>query len=233
MMTKIYYGCDEIPRNWKRYFRICNALETDLGQLDNPPKIETLNRWRVESPRGFAFILHADPLLCQELARAADQNEEQLSDELRRAWQHTLDKAQALAARAILIKTPPHFAPGTASRALISAFANELRPSFSRPLIWEAQGIWDTEQTRQWAADLGLTYAYDPFIALREEIGLLSGDGAFILTERAGMRREFDRFDISGLLDQLHSYNRAFFLLRGRFKWNHAHLFLHELSDQM
>lgn len=230
-MTKIYYGCDEIPRNWKRYFGICNALETDLKQLDNPPKIATLNRWRVDSPKGFAFILHADSLVSQELVKAAERGEEALSEELQQGWQQTLEQARALAARAILIQTPASFSPGTASRALLTAFSKELRSAFSRPVIWEAQGIWDTAITREWAADLGLTYTYDPFLALREEIGLLHGDGAFILTERAGMRREFDRFDISGLLDQLQSYNRAFFLLRGRFKWNHAHLFLHELAE--
>lgn len=229
-MTKIYYGCDEIPRNWKRYFGICNALEADLEQLENPPKIETLNRWRVESPKGFAFILHANSQVAQELTKAAERGQEELTDELRQAWEQTLEQARALAARAILLQTPAQFAPGTPSRALLSAFSKELRSSFARPIIWEAQGVWDTALTREWATDLGLTYAYDPFLALREEIGLLSGDGAFILTERAGMRREFDRFDISRLFDQLQSYNRAYFLLRGRFKWNHAHLFLHELD---
>lgn len=230
-MTKIYYGCDEIPRNWGTYSSLCNAIELNLEQLDNPPKDETLNRWRVESPRGFAFILHADPSVAQGLAEAAQADKTELPDSVLQGWQKTVKRAQALAAKAIIIKTPISFSPGIAGRALIEAVGAQLVTSYSNPVIWEAQGMWDTENSRGWANDLGLTYAFDPYLALREELGLMQGDGAFILNERGGLRREFDRFDIRAILDELGSYNRAFFMLRGRFKWNHASLFRELLAD--
>lgn len=221
-MTKIYFGCDEIPRHWDQYFSLCNAIELDLSQLDNVPRKDTLNRWRVESPRGFAFVLRVDPSVERELV---DARSPELSDDLRQGWTTTLERARALAARALLIRTPLSFSPGNTERRLLEEFAENLGREFSKPIIWEATGPWDTEATREWAADRGLTYAHDPFLAMRDEIGFHHGDGAFILSERAGLRREFDRYDVRRLIEQLGSYNRVFFLLRGRFKWEYARHF--------
>lgn len=232
-MTKIYFGCNEIPRHWDQYFAQCNAVELDLSELDNPPRIKTLNRWRVNSPRGFAFMLHADPAVSSELMKASAKDNAELSDSLRAGWKTTLERAKALAARAIIVRTPPSFAPGQIERALIERFSSQLASEFSRPVIWEARGMWQTETTRPWATDLGLVYAYDPFLAIRDEIGLSVGDGGFILNERAGMRREFDRYDIRGLLDALGSYDRVYVMLRGRFKWQHARHFKEQLNYEV
>jgi len=224
-MTKIYFGCDETPKHWDQYFSLCNAIELDLERFDNPPKISTLNGWRVDSPRGFAFVLRVDPDVNKGLVEAYQDPGGELPDTLRRGWENTRERAQALAARAVLLRTPVSFTPGDRSRRVLKKFRNEISPDFSNPIIWEAAGMWNTESTREWAADHGLTYAYDPFLAFRDEIGLHHGDGAFILSERAGLRREFDRYDIRSLIDACGSYNRAFFLLRGRFKWKHAEHF--------
>lgn len=224
-MTKIYFGCDEIPRHWDQYFSLCNALELDLDRFDNPPRIETLNGWRVDSPRGFAFVLHVDDEVEQGLIEAASSDGDGLPDRLRRGWDRTMEHANALAAKALLFRTPVSLSPGETSRSALDEFATTLAADFDRPIIWEAAGTWDTESTREWAAERGLTYAYDPFLAFRDDIELTHGDGAFVLSERAGLRREFDRYDIRGLIDAVSSYNRAFFLLRGRFKWKYAEHF--------
>lgn len=221
-MTKIYFGCNEIPRHWEQYFELCNAIELNLQRFDNPPRIDTLNSWRVDSPRGFAFVLHTEPQVAEELQQAAEAGSDELPDQLYRGWEKTLEHAQALAARAVLFQTPMSFSPSDASRDALARFAEELAEQFSYPVIWEAAGSWDTASTREWAADRGLTYAYDPFLAFRDEIGLTHGDGAFILSERAGLRREFDRWDVQKLIDSVGSYNRAYFLLRGRFQWKYA-----------
>lgn len=221
-MPKIYFGCDDIPRHWNRYFPQCNAIELDLEQLDNPPKIKTLNRWRVDSPKGFAFLLRADRSVEVGLAAAGGG---EFSETFSTGWSETLERAQALAAKAIVLRTPIGFSPGNDQRAAVEAFANKFAAEANRPVIWEAQGMWDTEATREWASKLGLIYAYDPFLAMRDELPFGHGDAAFVIQERAGMRREFDRYDIRGLLDRLGSYNRVFVMLRGRFKWEHARHF--------
>ncbi len=226
-MPKIYYSCDEIPRNWHRYFGLCNAVELDLENLEHPPKKETLSRWRVESPKGFAFHLHADPAVIRGLADAARRQEtpDKLPESLYEGWQTTLANAQALAAKTIVLSTPDSFTPNQRSRAALELFCSQCVQEAPLPVIWESRGSWDTEHTREWAAERGLTYLYDPFLALRDEIGFLHGDGAFLLTERGGVRREFDRYELRRLVDKLSSYDRAFFFLRGRFKWSHAESF--------
>ena len=230
-MTKIYYSCDEIPRDWGRYTSLCNALEADLTTMEHIPKIETLNTWRVNTPKGFAFFLHVDRDVVCGLTEAAATGKTALNDATRRGWELTLQRADALAAKALVLPTPISFSPGTASREQLKALSSELMATFSKPVIWEPQGMWDPILIRPWAADLGLTVAHDPFLALREDEGLGSGDAAFLISERAGMRRDFDRYDISSLLNELTSHDRAFFLLRGQYKWRHASIFRDLLEE--
>ncbi len=224
-MTKIYFGCDLIPRHWERYFRQCNALEINLEELENPPRIDTLNRWRVESPKGFAFMLHVDPVVEQSLIQASRTGAKKLPTTLKDAWERTMDNAQALAAKALVMQTPVQFHPGTNSRRVLDLFAEEYLQDIQKPIIWEAQGPWETKPTREWAAERGFAFAFDPLLAIRDEIGFHHGDGAFILSERAGLRRDFDSYDLRALVDRLKPYNRAFFLLRGRFQWEYAQAF--------
>ncbi|MFP4601189.1 MAG: hypothetical protein ACLFVJ_23275 [Persicimonas sp.] len=221
-MGKIYYGCDELPRGWEQYFKLCNAVELDLDPLDAPPKTSTLNRWRVDSPRGFGFVLHADRGFREGLADLADRGATELNARVRKGWETTVERAHALAAKAILIKTPPEFFPGSVSRGLLELVAEEFVGPAKQAVIWDSQGPWQLDQTRDYARDLGMIYAYDPFIAHREEVPFTHGDTCWVLTERAGLRRKFDQFDMETLTAWADHYDRAFVLLRGRFKWDHA-----------
>ncbi|MBA2665255.1 MAG: DUF72 domain-containing protein [Bradymonadaceae bacterium] len=228
-MTKIYYGCDHVPRGWGRYFALCNAVELKLSGYEKRPTTETLNRWRVDSPKGFAFVLHVDEAVSGGLVRLGDANKSELDDRVRKGWQSTLESAHALAARAIYLKTPLSFSPNPSNRALISAFAKELANTQKAVVIWESEGMWPVEDTRDFAESLGMAYAIDPFVAERDAIAMTHGDACFVLTERAGLRREFDAYDIELLQEWSQSYNRVFMLLRGRFQWKHAR----ELHDAL
>jgi hypothetical protein len=221
-MGKIYYGCDELARGWEQYFKRCNALEIDIESFDAPPKIETLNRWRVDSPRGFCFVLDVAPQFTDALAKLSDRGADQLDDAVRQGWQTTLERAHALAAKAILIKTPADFFPGSVSRTLLERVAEELVADASPAVIWESQGPWELKGTREFAESIGLVYGYDPFIAYREGLGFTHGDACWVLTERAGLRRKLDQFDMETMIAWAENYDRAFVMLRGRFKWDHA-----------
>ena len=223
-MTKFYYACDPTPGNWGDTFALCNAAEVDLERLENAPKIATLNRWRVDSPKGFGFVLHAPSAVGEALVDGYERDNAELSITLRDAWTRATEQAHALAAKAILVSTPLEFRPGSTSRALIAALGDELAAGAGRPVIWQAEGIWDVEATSAFARDHHLSLAFDPYLALRDEVALGTGDGAFILNERAGMRREFDRYDLEELLGEMRSFNRVFLLLRGRFQRKHAEL---------
>lgn len=230
-MTKIYYGCDHVPRGWGRYFATCNAIELNLATYEQTPTIATLNRWRVESPKGFGYVLHVDTAVTEGLIRLSDKNKSELDDTIREGWKKTLAAAKALAARAVYIKTPLSFSPNSTNRALITQLANELHKGNKFVLIWESEGMWPVEQTRDFAQNLGIAYAIDPFLMERDEIDLTHGDTCFVLTERGGMRREFDNYDIEQLIEWSQRYDRVFMLLRGRFQWKHARELRNALQD--
>src|SRR5690606_19736035 len=102
-MTKIYYGCDHVPRGWGRYFATCNAIELNLETYEKRPNIATLNRCRVESPKGFGHVLHIDPAVTDGLTRLSNNNKPQLDDAVREGWKKTLEAAKALSARAVYL----------------------------------------------------------------------------------------------------------------------------------
>jgi uncharacterized protein YecE (DUF72 family) len=207
----------------------CDALEVPI-EGKHPPTIKTLNRWRVESPQGFAFVLHVDPTVAGGLLAQSESGKTALTEEILAGWKLTLDRAGALAAKALLLRTPAGFMPGERQRALIQA-VSELDRGRKLALIWEAEGLWDVEHTRTFAEALGLVYAFDPFLADREELPMTSGTACFVLTERASMRRKFDQFDMERLVDWASAYERVFVLLRGRFKWEHARELRHVLQE--
>jgi uncharacterized protein YecE (DUF72 family) len=229
-MANVYYGCDEVPKGWERYFAQCNLIEIDLDSYDSRPKISTLNSWRVESPKGFAFVLHATRAFIEELVRLRDVEQTEISDTLRQEWQVILDHAAALAAKAVLLQTPPEFSPGPLSQELLANVSEELAKPSKPAFMWESSGLWSMKSTREFAQANGIVYALDPFIAHRDELPFTHGDACWILTERAGMRRKFDQFDLERLVRWADNYDRAFVLLRGRFKWDHAREMRHAVE---
>lgn len=231
-MPKIYYGCDHVPRGWGRYYAMCTAIELDIESFEAEPKQETLNRWRVESPKGFAFLPHLRHKFVKELQRLGRADAQSVDDALREAWQTSLSDAHALAARALFLKTPLSFSPSPTNRLLIQSVGEELVRKAKPSLIWESQGMWPVEESRALAQAAGMMYAFDPFLAMRENMPPTHGDACFILTERAGMRREFDAFDIEQMLEWADNYDRLFIILRGRFQWNHARVFKEVLGEE-
>jgi uncharacterized protein YecE (DUF72 family) len=229
-MANVYYGCDEVPKGWERYFSECTLIELDLDDFDARPKISTLNGWRVESPKGFAFVLHATSDFVEELVRIRGAEQTEVTDALRDEWDVIIEHASALAAKAVLLQTPAEFSPGPLSEALLANVSSELAKPSKPALIWESSGLWSLGTSREFARTHDIVYAHDPFIAHRDELGHTHGDACWILTERAGMRRKFDQFDLERLVRWAENYDRAFVLLRGRFKWDHAREMRHAVE---
>lgn len=224
-MARYFYGCDEVNEGWDNYFELCNALELDLETFKETPKIETLNSWRVDSPKNFCFILHVRPEISQWLGTAEGDVPEEPEDfpaRVRQAWDVTLDRAHAVAARALLIPTDEAFTPGESHRKFLRAFVDILGDRTDAALLWEPSGLWTRDQRVDFADELDIAPTYDPFIAEREGHQFGHGDVAFTITERAGRRRQYDTFDFRELLQWTGKYDRVFAMLRGRHKWSHA-----------
>ena len=227
-MARYFYGCDEVTRGWESYFDLCNAVELDLSKFDEPPKIETLNGWRVDSPKNFCFILHLEPQIRRYLGKGDElvpDSREEYPDVVEEAWQTTLERASALAARALLVSTGESFSPGETNRKRMRAFVEHFAGETDAPLLWEPSGLWNVEDTCEFADEAGLVPVYDPFVAQREGFEFTHGDVGFVITERPGMRRQFDVFDFKELMRWTDNYDRVFSMLRGRHKWAHAQQF--------
>lgn len=219
-MAKFYYGCDEVTKGWSRYFDLCTLLEVPHG--GKPPSLKTLNTWRVDSPKGFCFAIHATSAFVEALVIAGDAGTSSITDPMREAWAETIERASALAAKAIVFHTPFGFNPSANTRALIGAIGDELGAEAKQVIVWESEGVWPVEESMQLCIDHGLTYMVDPFLLREDAIEPLGQDRAYALTERGGMRRSFDQFDFEDLVDSTSSANRVFAFLRGQYKWRHA-----------
>ena len=224
-MPRYFYGTDELNQSWESYFDLCNAIQLDLETFKETPKIETLNRWRVESPKNFCFILHVRPEISNYLDSASGDLPESPDDFptiVREAWNVTLERASALAARALYLPTGSEFTPGEAHRDQMRAFVDLLADQSDAALVWEPSGLWTRDQRVDFAHELGIAPVYDPFIAQREEHEFTHGDVGFAITERPGRRRQYDTFDFRELLHWTQNFDRVFAMLRGRNKFEHA-----------
>lgn len=220
----IYFGFDEVVYGWQRYFDLCNSFE--LRNADKPedePSIATLNRWRVDSPRGFAWLVHLDPRVNELILGAFDRGSNALPAGIDAAIEATLERTRALAAKALVLETPPELPPSDVSRELIRRLGARLAEASKLPVLWEASGLWTFEDGSAVAAEAGVTYVVDPFMleADNESLGR-SSVAAFRVTERAAARRQFDAWEMENLLGWASTHERTFVLLAGRYKIPHA-----------
>lgn len=219
----IYFGFDEVLYGWSRYFDLCNAFELRESDPSAAPSTKTLNKWRVDSPKGFAWILHAQPAFVESLVRAYEVGRADIDDEGRNGWAVTQERAHAVAAKALFLETPPELPPSDVSRTIMREVGGRLTSESKRPIIWESSGLWTVEDGSAIAADAGLVYAVDPFLLAADGLPLPAGsDACFRITERAAARRQFDRWDMEQLVEWCDGYDRAFVLFAGRFKVSHA-----------
>lgn len=218
--VKIYFGLDEIEGGWDRYMDRYNLLE--VPETKNPATVETLNRWRVESSRGFAFVLHATRDFTDELSAIADRGEDSPTDALDAAWEEVESRSKALAAKAILLETGPEFTPSTRTRQLLEKVQERYGDRLNAKFIWSSFGLWEADSTRDFAESIGMIYAVDPFLFHQEQVAFTHGDACFMIQERAGSRRFFDQYDFEQMLEWAAGYDRLFVLLRGRYKSKHA-----------
>lgn len=220
----IYFGFDEVVYGWPRYFDLCNAFEVrNAASPQDDPSIATLNKWRVESPRGFAWIVHTDREVEQLLLEAFEAGRTFFDERLDEALDRTEARAHALAAKAIILETGPDLPPSDTSRALIRALGEQLRARTKRALLWESSGLWTHEDAGRVAQGGGFAHVVDPYLV--EADGGAPGGGAvaaFRITERAAARRQFDGWELEQLLEWGGQSERAFVLLAGRFKIAHA-----------
>jgi uncharacterized protein YecE (DUF72 family) len=175
--VRLKTGCCGFRMARGEYTRLFPVVEVQQT-FYQPPRVETLRRWRAEAPRSFEFTLKAWMLITHEarspvyrrLRRALTEEEREgcggfrESPVVREAWGATRECAAALGARRVLFQCPASFRPTAENVARLRRFFEGAERGRLR-LLWEPRGEWPDELVGALCAELDLVHVVDPFKA--------------------------------------------------------------------
>jgi uncharacterized protein YecE (DUF72 family) len=171
-------GCCGWARPQAEYFRNFSVIEVQQT-FYQPPRLETLARWRESAPRNFEFTLKAWQLITHEstsptyrrLKIAIPQRTKarygafRPTEEVQSAWRTTLDCARALGACIVLFQCPASFTPSDEHiENLRDFFAAAHRDANDLVLAWEPRGKWSENVVQALCTELHIIHAVDPFV---------------------------------------------------------------------
>lgn len=156
---QLFVGRNAFEGDIARYASRFNFLEVK-ADATNLPRGARLSDWRKKVPADFAFSV--------VLPRAVGKLESS-SIELGR----TLELAEALSAKWILLQTPSSVGPSTRMRERLSKVFEAVAKD-ERRIAWESRGVWEDEQIEEFAAEHDVHVVRDASMAV-----LPSGDAVY------------------------------------------------------
>jgi uncharacterized protein YecE (DUF72 family) len=172
----------------------------EVRPVDSPlPKPSTLRRWRKSVPPAFVFSVVL-PRVCGTLADgpALDQ-----------ALTASLEVAQALEARCVVLSTPPDVRPTAANRKRLAALFERI-PAEGVARCWEAAGIWEREDVIAHARAMGVIPVFD---AAREQLG--PGPIAYTRLRALGKSAALGQATIERVAERLRRRRESFVVVEG------------------
>ncbi|BAA81191.2 conserved hypothetical protein [Aeropyrum pernix K1] len=150
---RVVVGTCGFQKSRKMHYKLLDAVEVQQTFYDPPPR-SRLDSWRSEAPEDFEFTVKAwmlvthgyNPRLWRRLKRrvAGDRSAYggfKLTRENLWAWSVTLEAAEALKARIIVVQTPASFEASIENSERIVEFFNKAeRGGFI--IAWEPRGAW-------------------------------------------------------------------------------------------
>jgi uncharacterized protein YecE (DUF72 family) len=217
----IKVGCCGFRTAMADYVQLLPLVEVQQT-FYQPPRIQTLERWRAEAPHGFEFTLKAWQLITHEARSPTYKRlKRQLSEEERagcgsfrptrivsEAWATTLACAQALAAQRILFQCPARFTPTAEHVEDMRRFFAAIERPQELQLLWEPRGNWPDELVRALCRELGLVHVVDPFAARTQT----PADCYFRLHGRKGWRYVYEDDELEELLAMLPGESTSYVL---------------------
>lgn len=170
-------GCCGFRLARAAYFARFDVVEVQQT-FYQPPKVETLRKWRGEAPADFEFTVKAWQLITHEggsptyrrIKRELTEEERETcgafrpTEIVREGWRVTRECAEALGATRILFQCPASFKPTQANvKNLRKFFVSIDRGSFI--FLWEPRGAWPGELIGDLCRELDLVHVVDPFAA--------------------------------------------------------------------
>ncbi|HYP54109.1 MAG TPA: DUF72 domain-containing protein [Pyrinomonadaceae bacterium] len=173
--SSIRIGCCGFRSSREAYYPQLRAVEVQ-HTFYQPPRAETLGRWRAEAPAGFEFTLKAWQLITHQsssptyrrLKRELTEEEKAEAGSFRatetvgEAWRVTLESARALRAATLLFQCPASFRPTSENVENLRKFFGSVERG-KMNFCWEPRGGWPRELVRELCDELDLWHAVDPF----------------------------------------------------------------------
>ena len=205
-MTKV--GCCGFGIARPKYFQTFSVVEIQQS-FYQPPKQDTIKRWRDEAPADFEFTLKAWQLITHEASsptyrrlkqRLSESQKKQvgafrLTAVVRRAWDTTLQMARILAANKVVFQCPASFAPTSENMDRMRKFFSHIDRA-GVTCIWEPRGKWQNDEIAELCRDLDLMHCVDPFKAQAATAGLRY----YRLHGITGYRHEFSEEQLRDLV---------------------------------
>ncbi len=180
----IKVGCCGFTVARPKYFQTFLVVEIQQS-FYQPPKQDTVKRWRDEAPANFEFTLKACQLITHEassptyrrLKGPLSQKQRgqvgsfRATEVVRWAWETTLQMARLLAADKVVFQCPASFAPTNENMERMREFFSNINRE-GVTCIREPRGKWQDEQIGQLCRELDLVHCVDPFKAKSVTAGL-------------------------------------------------------------
>ena len=177
-----------------------------------PPKVETLRRWRADAPNHFEFTLKAWMLITHEARSPTYRRlKKELTEEeregvgsfrptriVREAWEATRASAEALRAKRVLFQCPASFKPMPENVRHLRKFFKSIRGDGFQ-MLWEPRGDWPRELIAKLCGEFDLTHVVDPFSART----VTPERCYYRLHGRGGFRYVYEEDELSELLSML------------------------------
>ncbi|MEM3475453.1 MAG: DUF72 domain-containing protein [Candidatus Bathyarchaeia archaeon] len=181
MIIKV--GCCGFPVSMKKYFTRFKVVEIQKTFYE-PPKLETLAKWRENAPEDFEFSVKAWQVLThpfssptwRKMKRTLKKKENygflKPTEENFKAWEETLEACKILKAKICVIQTPPSFNCTKENIDNIEEFFKSVNSKNIR-VAWEPRGDWinNLDKIKMLCKKLNLIHVVDP---LKYEVALTS-----------------------------------------------------------
>ena len=170
----IKIGTCGFPVARQRYYREFNVVEVQQTFYD-PPREETLRKWREEAPEDFEFTLKAWQLITHPVKSPTYRRLKSLkidladkdkygffrrTPEVGRAWHKTEKAAVILQAKVVLLQSPPSFKPSEENLSNLRSFLSGNKAA-GIVICFEPRG-WAVEVALRVCKDCGVVYVFDP-----------------------------------------------------------------------
>jgi uncharacterized protein YecE (DUF72 family) len=168
-------GCCGFVRGMKNYFKRFDIVEVQQT-FYQPPKIETVRRWRKNAPKNFEFCVKAWQLMTHtpksptyrrakitiEKGKEDRYGSFKPTNKVFKAWEKILNICDTLNAKVVIFQCPASFKPTKENIENMKVFFSKIE-RHGLTMAWEPRGEWPENVIKKLCRDLELIHCVDPF----------------------------------------------------------------------